>query len=227
MSLWAMFENASAENVPMIIGKMGKFLGMLWSIIMGGPATEQLGYLSIISNITESLKNALLVAERPGGIQSDYFIAAILEAVQSSMQILSATTNGPLPHIEQNILEIVNNSLKLIVQPDMNFNSSRLVSIQILKNVENVIETILPEISEYLLPAIKVATTYFESSLMASGPDGWNHIILNELITVQSLLPPNSTAQAYVSTLINITHFFLQSGQGKSCYSVSLWVAKT
>ncbi|XP_060910213.1 uncharacterized protein abca12 isoform X2 [Labrus mixtus] len=255
MSLWAMFENASAENVPMIIGKMGKFLGMLWSIIMGGPAshvtvsslegfaklapileqmitgmadqvtwdklenTEQLGYLSIISKITESLKNALLVAEQPGGIQSDYFIAAILEAVQSSMQILSATTNGTLLYIEQNILEIVNNSLKLIVQPDMNFDSSRLVSIQILKNVENVIETILPEISEYLLPGIKVATTYFESSLMASGPDGWNHIILNELITVQSLLPPNSTAQAYVSTLINITHFFLESGQG----NMSLW----
>ncbi|XP_065818444.1 glucosylceramide transporter ABCA12 [Labrus bergylta] len=40
MSLWAMFENASAENVPMIIGKMGKFLGMLWSIIMGGPASH-------------------------------------------------------------------------------------------------------------------------------------------------------------------------------------------
>ncbi|KAM6978364.1 uncharacterized protein abca12 [Tautogolabrus adspersus] len=181
--------------------------------------TEQLGYLSIISNITQSLKNALMVAEQPGGIQSDYFIDAILEAVQSSMQILSATTHLPLPHIEQNILQIVNDSLKLIVQPDMNFGSSRLISIQILKNVENVIEQILPEIAEYLLPGIKVATTYFESSLMASGPDSWNYIILNEMITVQSLLPPNSTAHAYVSTLINITHFLLESGQG----NMSLW----
>ena len=40
--------------------------------------------------------------------------------------------------------------------------------------------------------------------------------------TVQSLLPRNSTAQAFISVFINITHFILDSGQGKSDICVTV-----
>ncbi|XP_070770245.1 uncharacterized protein abca12 [Enoplosus armatus] len=183
---------------------------------------DQLAYLSVIGNVTQSLSKALMVAEQPGGLQSDHFSAAILEAVQSAMQILTAAT-GPLPlSVQHNILEIVQDSLKLIVQPDMGFASSRNISLLILKRAESVIQQIVPEMfAEYLLSGLKVATTYFESISTAGGPDSWNHLILKEMKTVQSLLPPNSTAQAYVSVLINITHFILESGQG----NMSLWAS--
>lgn len=39
--------------------------------------------------------------------------------------------------------------------------------------------------------------------------------ILNEMKTIQGLLPTNSAAKLYVSVLINITQFVLESGQGK------------
>ncbi|XP_010792461.1 uncharacterized protein [Notothenia coriiceps] len=45
--------------------------------------------------------------------------------------------------------------------------------------------------------------------------------ILDEMEAVQSLLPPNCTAQPYISVLINITHFILESGQG----NMSLWAS--
>ncbi|XP_040913792.1 ATP-binding cassette sub-family A member 12 [Toxotes jaculatrix] len=181
---------------------------------------DQLAYLSIIGNITHSLNKALMVAEQPGGLQSDHFLAAILEAVQSAMPLLSGAT-GPLPlSLQQNILDILQDSLKLIVQPDMSFASSRNISLLILKRAESVVQQTVPEMfAVYLLSGLKVATTYFESISTAGGPDNWNHLILNEMKTVQSLLPPNSTAQAYVSVFINITHFILESGQG----NMSLW----
>lgn len=38
--------------------------------------------------------------------------------------------------------------------------------------------------------------------------------ILNEMTTIQSILPANTSAQLYLSVLINVTHFILESGQG-------------
>ncbi|XP_040004739.1 ATP-binding cassette sub-family A member 12 [Xiphias gladius] len=183
---------------------------------------DQLAHLSVIGNITQSLNKALMVAEHPGGLQSDQFLAAILEAVQSAMQILTGAM-GPLPvSVQQNILKIVEDSLKLIVQPDMSFASSRNISLLILKRAESVVQQTIPEMfAVYLLSGLKVATVYFESITTAGGPDNWNQMILNGMKTVQSLLPPNSTAQAYVSAFINITHFILESGQG----NMSLWAS--
>ncbi|XP_068429142.1 uncharacterized protein abca12 [Clinocottus analis] len=181
---------------------------------------DQQAYLSVIGNITKSLSKALTVAEKPGGLQSDHFLAAILEAVQSAMQILTEATCPLPPSVQQNILEVVQDSLKLIVQPDISFASSRNISLIILKRAESIIQQIFPEMfAEYMLYGLKVATTYFESISRTSGPEGWNKLILEEMKTVQSFLPPNSTAQAYVSVLIHITHFILESGQG----NMSLW----
>ncbi|XP_070694461.1 uncharacterized protein abca12 [Pempheris klunzingeri] len=181
---------------------------------------DQLAYLTIIGNITHSLSKALMVAEQPDGLQSDDFLAAIFEAVRFAMQLLTEAT-APLPiSLQQNILETVHDSLKLIVQPGMSFDSSRNISLHILKRAESIIQQIIPEMyAEYLLSGLQVVTTYFESMSTVSGPDSWNQIILNEMKTLQSLLPPNSAAQPYVSVLINITHFILESGQG----NMSLW----
>ncbi|XP_035533108.1 ATP-binding cassette sub-family A member 12 [Morone saxatilis] len=183
---------------------------------------DELAYLPNINNITQSLSNALMVADQPGGLQSDQFLVAMLEAVQNAMQILTEAT-GPLPlSVQQNLLEIVRDSIKLLVQPDLSFASSRNISLIILNKAESIIQETIPEMfAVYLLSGLKVATSYFETTVAAGGPDSWNQIILNEMKTVQSLLPPNNTAQAYISGLINITHFILESGQG----NMSLWAS--
>uniref|UniRef100_A0A3Q1F1V9 ATP-binding cassette, sub-family A (ABC1), member 12 n=1 Tax=Acanthochromis polyacanthus TaxID=80966 RepID=A0A3Q1F1V9_9TELE len=144
---------------------------------------------------------------------------------QTSAGLVELLTNvtAPLPHpVQQNILGIVQDSLNLIVHQNMSFASSRNISLLILKRMEEVIEQIVPEMfAEYLLSGVTVVTTYFESISEVSGPDSWNQIILNELKTVRSLLPPNSTAQTYSSILINITHLILESRQG----NMSLWAS--
>ncbi|XP_034416854.1 ATP-binding cassette sub-family A member 12 isoform X2 [Cyclopterus lumpus] len=199
----------SLEDLHHLLGTMAAVL-----------SDDQQAYLSIVGNITKSLSKALMVAEQPGGLQSDHFSAAILDTVKSAMQIQTGVTYPLSLSVQQNILEIVQDSLKLIVQPDISFASSRNISLLILERAESIIQQTVPEMfAEYLLSGLKVATTYFESISTASGPDGWNQLILDEMETVQSLLPPNSTAQAYVSLLSRITHSILESGQG----NMSLW----
>ena len=52
--------------------------------------------------------------------------------------------------------------------------------------------------------------------------------ISSELKTIESLLPPNCTARAYISVVINITRSILKSGQGKSAsqchFSWTCWI---
>uniref|UniRef100_A0A3Q3JQ42 ABC transporter domain-containing protein n=1 Tax=Monopterus albus TaxID=43700 RepID=A0A3Q3JQ42_MONAL len=181
---------------------------------------DQLAYLAMIGNITRSLSKVLMVAEQPGGLQSDHFLAAILEVEKSAMQLLTNATGHMPLSVQQDILEIVQYSLKLLLQPDVSFASSHNISLLILKRAENIIQQTIPGMfADYLLYGLKVATTYFEGIATAGGPEHWNDLVLNEMKTVQSILPPNSTVQAYISLLINITHFILETGQGNR----SLW----
>lgn len=177
-------------NVPLVLGNMLQwgnpdinpstpvtdFQNLLQTMAHLFSKDEQ-AYLSIIRNITTSLRKALMVAEQPGGLQSDHFLAAILEAVQKAVAILSEAT-GPVPlSVQQDILEIVKDSVKLIVRPGLNFDAARNTSLLILKRAERVIRQIVPEmIAEYLLSGIKVATTYFESISGAATPDSWNQL---------------------------------------------------
>ncbi len=163
----------SSMNISTPATDIQKLLQTMANIL----SKDQLAYLSIIDNITQSLSKALMVAEQPGGLQSDHFLAAIVEAVQSAMNILTAAKVPLELHVQQNILEIVRDSLKLIVQPDLSFTSSRNISLVILKRAESVIQQTVPEMfAEYLLSGLKVATTYFETITTVGGPDSWNHV---------------------------------------------------
>lgn len=138
---------------------------------------DQLSYLSIISSITESLNKALVLAEQPGGLQSDQFLAAILDAVQNAMQILNRTMYRLSLPVQHNILEIVHNSLKLVLQPDMNFASSRNISLIILERAERVIQELFPGVpGTYMLSGLKLVVTYFRSISSFSGQDNWNQL---------------------------------------------------
>lgn len=138
---------------------------------------DQLSYLTIISNITQSLNKALFLAEQPGGLQSDQFLAAILEAVQNAMQIMNQTMCPLSLPMQHNILEIVHNCLTLILRLDVNFTSSRNISLIILTRAESVIQELFPGIpGTYILSGLKLAVTYFRSISSFSGQDNWNQL---------------------------------------------------
>ncbi|KAG7503728.1 ATP-binding cassette sub-family A member 12 [Solea senegalensis] len=175
-------------------------------------------YLSIISNITHSLKQALMVAEQPGGLQSDHFLDVIFAAVQPLKMLI------PLPApLKQNMMDIVEGSLQFLIQPNMSYDSSRATVLLILNRTESIVQQTVPEMfAVYLLPGLKIVTTYFKSISMISGPDSWNQMILNQMETIQSSLPPNCTAKSYISAVINITQSILMFGQGNMSYDSSL-----
>ncbi|XP_061735979.1 glucosylceramide transporter ABCA12 isoform X2 [Nerophis ophidion] len=177
---------------------------------------DQLAYLSVIANITQFLQTSIMALEQPEDPQFDHLYAAIMGAVQTLMDILPQVT-GPLT---QNIEGIVNDTLLLVSQPDLSFATSLNLTMLIIKRVENVVQHLVPEeFAFYLLSGLKAATTYLETISTTSGPDNWNHIILNQMKCIQSLLAPNSTAQYYLSVFINSTHMILESGSGNNSFS--------
>lgn len=138
---------------------------------------DQRSFFYMISNITGALTEALMVAEQPGGLQSDRFIYAVLKAAQTVLQILSVDQPVITPPVQQSILDVVHNSLKLILQPNTNYDVSRNISIHILKRTKYIIQETLPEMfAQYLVPGIKVLIGYFDIPQMASGPDKWNYM---------------------------------------------------
>lgn len=138
---------------------------------------DQLSYLSIISSVTQSLSEAVMIAEQPGGLHSDQLLATILEAARNALQILNRTGTPLSLSVQHNILEIVHNSLRLILQPDMNFGSSRNISLVILKRTESVVRELFPGmVGSYMLSGLKVVVTYFQTISSFSGPDNWNQL---------------------------------------------------
>lgn len=138
---------------------------------------EELNFLYMISNITGPLSEALMAAERPGGLQSDRFIDAVLKAAKAALQILSVFQPVIAPPVQQSILDVVHDSLGLLLHPDTNFDVSRNISIRILEKTKYIIQQTMPEfLAYYLVSATKVLITYFDVPQMASGPDKWNYM---------------------------------------------------
>ncbi|XP_051937575.1 glucosylceramide transporter ABCA12 [Hippocampus zosterae] len=192
-----------------------KDLHLLLGTMVNYLTVEQQDYLAIISNITQSLSQAIMALEQPGEPQFEHLFAAIMDAVQSFTQILTPDA-VPLPQsAQENIREIVRNSLALIVEQNLAFSTSLNLTLDILNRTRIVVQQLVPdEFAVYLLPGLEVVTSYFDTIAIANGPDNWNLIILNQLKTVQNLLPPNSTAQYYVSVVIDIVSVILNSTQG-------------
>ncbi|XP_072300053.1 uncharacterized protein [Eucyclogobius newberryi] len=177
-------------------------------------------YTNAIGNIIQALNKAIMLAEQLNGLQSNQFLGAILEAVKSVMQLVSQQT-GPVPlSVQESVLDVVKNVVWLAVHPESSYALALNTTLDTLQELEFIINQVLPpEVAQYLHAALKVVATYFQSVATVYGPDSWNELILNEMETIENFLPQNSTAQFYVSTIINVTKSILQSTQGNT----SLW----
>ncbi|MEQ2157662.1 hypothetical protein GOODEAATRI_003936 [Goodea atripinnis] len=164
-------------NSSMMLSTPVRDLNLLLQTMVNLLNEDQIAYLLMINNITESLSNAINEAEQPGGLQSKQFVTAILTALHRAMQIPNPIMAHLSSALQQDILRIVEGSLTLIVSEDMSFAASQHISLVILERVEKVIQETIPECyAEYLLPMIKLLTTYFESTSTSSGPNQWNQM---------------------------------------------------
>ncbi|MEQ2199708.1 hypothetical protein XENOCAPTIV_009189 [Xenoophorus captivus] len=164
-------------NSSMMLSTPVRDLNLLLQTMVNLLNEDQIAYLLMINNITESLSNAINEAEQPGGLQSEQFVTAILTALHRAMQIPNPIMAHLSSALQQDILRIVEGSLTLIVSEDISFAASQHISLVILEKVEKIIQETIPECyAEYLLPMIKLLTTYFESTSTSSGPNQWNQM---------------------------------------------------
>nr|XP_054603018.1 glucosylceramide transporter ABCA12 isoform X2 [Nothobranchius furzeri] len=167
---------------------------------------HQLNYLNLITNVTQSISEAIMVAEQTGSLQSEEIAATLLGAVQ----ILSPYWSSPPTYVQQEVWDTVRDTLSLLTQ-NLSFASSHNLTLVILDRVETLAK-LNPTVVEYLLPFLEIIRTYFEST-KNSGTDQWNRIILDEMKVIQSFLPPDSIAEPIISAVINFTEVVLQLSQ--------------
>ena len=167
---FSLFQMGSLLNslLPLIIGEQGMNLTLL--------VPSEQAYLVLIDQITQSLNQVLLVASQPGGLESDLFIGAILDAARTVLSNLTAMT-GPLPpSVSENIMGVLHSSLLLALRPEMAYAQARNLTLDVLWRGEGLIQDLIPMAAEYLLPGIKLMRTYFQIISTAGGPDKLNEM---------------------------------------------------
>lgn len=138
---------------------------------------NQVANLSVIDNTIQSLRNALTLAKVPGGLQSDDFLDAILDVLRNAMQLWTGGTEDMPVSTKNDILDVVRDSLQVIVQPGMSFASSRNISLLILKTTEKIIQQTAPDVfGGYIIYGLKIVTTYFDNTSTADAPHDWSEM---------------------------------------------------
>ncbi|XP_035265465.1 uncharacterized protein abca12 [Anguilla anguilla] len=172
---------------------------------------EEAAVLALVGRVTQALERAVLAGGREGGVQSDDFAEAISEAVGAILRNVSTET-GPLPDsLVASALQVLLESLQLIGNPDMSYSDARQLTVNVLEKAGGLIQAVFPpEVSPVLLQMSQAVTVYLETIAEPGGQDKWNQIIMREL---QLFLPGNSSVDAYLSVIMNITELFLGPGQ--------------
>ncbi|KAG7463948.1 hypothetical protein MATL_G00182090 [Megalops atlanticus] len=206
--------DAASLNLTTPVTDIGRLLDALAPVL----PEDQEAYLILVNNVSQALNHALLAASQEGGVQSANFTKAILEAARTILQNLSAAT-GPLPaSVIQDALGVLQGSLQLIVHPEMSYAEARQLTLNILRQGEALIQALFPrEATPVLLQMTRAVTVYLETISQPGGQDKWNEIIMNEL---QLFLPPNTSAEAYLSLIMGVTELFLGPSQEGN---LSLW----
>ncbi|KAK2904797.1 hypothetical protein Q8A67_006596 [Cirrhinus molitorella] len=211
MTLAAIFQgNASSVD----LGAAGVNLDHLLQAIAPLLSPEDKAFLTIAEQVSQTLTYALQMSSTDGGLQSENFTEAIVSTVKLVLASISNET-GALPQdVVHSILGAFSGSLQLFLNPNMSYTQANTLTQQTIQMVEGVIHTLLPaEAAEVLAPIKNSILSYLNNISQPAGLDKWNELIINMMTELQNSLPSNSTAQAIISMIINVTENLLSSNE--------------
>lgn len=125
-----------------------------------------------------------MVASQEGGLGSDQFIQAFMDAASS---VLSGFTMGLTPQngtaeiqgilLGEEVQIILQDALQLAFRPNMSNAQSLNITMEIVRRAEGVVRLLVPqEAVGYLLPGFRFISTYLETVSRPGGPDKWNEM---------------------------------------------------
>ncbi|KAJ8396359.1 hypothetical protein AAFF_G00019360 [Aldrovandia affinis] len=172
---------------------------------------EQQAFLTLVGNVSQALNHALLVASQEGGVQSDDFVGAIVDAVRTILVNVSTETGPLLDSVITDALNVLRGSLQLIVYPEMSYMQAGKLTVEVLEHSEGLIQAVVPPVAApVLLKMTQALIVYLEATSEPDGQDTWNQIITKEL---QLFLPPNTSAEAYVLEVLDSLSHLIPGGQ--------------
>ncbi|KAL0963737.1 hypothetical protein UPYG_G00310290, partial [Umbra pygmaea] len=192
MLLWNMSGDIINMTAPGLdIQQLLQTLGHLLS-------PQQQFYLTAIQYNSQALNQVLMMASQEGGVGSDQFIQAIINAASS---ILNSFTVGMesvniTEEVQGGDLQVIlQNALKLALRPNMNNVQFFNTTMELIRRSESVITRLVPqEAAGYLLPAFRFMRTYLKNILTSGTSDNWNDkIVQGSLNFLESVYENNYT----------------------------------
>ncbi|XP_067300426.1 uncharacterized protein abca12 isoform X2 [Pseudorasbora parva] len=211
MALAGIFQgNASTVDLTTTGMDLNQLLEALAPLL----APEDITFLSVTGQVSQTLTYALQVASTEGGLQSENFTEAIISSVRVFLESMSNET-GALPQdVVNSILGAIHGSLQLILNSNMDYSKASNLTQETIQMV-GVIHALLPaEVAEVLVPIKNSILNYLQTISQPTGFDKWNEVIVNIMRELQNSLPSNNTAQPVISVILKVTEYVLNSNEG-------------
>ncbi|KAL4616614.1 ATP-binding cassette sub-family A member 12, partial [Arapaima gigas] len=139
----------------------------------------QHSYLSLVRQVSQGLKNILVISSQEDGFHSDNFTAAFSEIVAIVLGNLS-TGQEFLPNpVVRYGLDFLLECLQFVFHPNMSFVQSTNVTQEVLLRGNKLLEAVVPpETFSALLPVTEVIITYLKTMSQPASTENWNQMHL-------------------------------------------------
>ncbi|XP_043104736.1 uncharacterized protein abca12 isoform X2 [Puntigrus tetrazona] len=212
MALAAFFQgNVSAVDLAAAGVNLDQLLQSMTQLL----SPEDRAYIAVAEQFSETVNYALQVASTDGGVASENFTEAVINAVKVVLESISNKTEALPQDVINKVVGAFSGSLQLILNTNVSNAQASTLAQETIQMVEGVIHTLLPaEAAEVLVPIKNTILSYLNNISQPAGFDHWNELIMNVMTDLQNSLPSNSTAQPIISMIVKVTETFLSSAGG-------------
>ncbi|XP_058249175.1 uncharacterized protein abca12 [Hemibagrus wyckioides] len=180
---------------------------------------EEQVYINKTDQVLQSLKYTLMLGQTDSGLQSENFTEAIMDSLRVFLDNMFNYTDTT--YTNNDIIEVVYNTVQLLLSPNISHAQTQQLIIQVAQEMESFVTSIAPDSAEVLTPSIQSLISTINSISNPGEPTQWNEAFVAMMEEIQSSLPSNSTANTYISSILDIANYILNPKQGNA----SLWAS--
>ncbi|XP_027022078.2 uncharacterized protein abca12 [Tachysurus fulvidraco] len=181
---------------------------------------EEQVYINKTEQVLHSLNYTLQLGQTENGLQSENFTEAIMDSVRVFLDNMFNYTDTT--YTNDDIVDVFYNTLQLLLNPNISHDQAQKLVIQVAQETASFISAIVPDSSEVLTPIIQSLITSINTISNPGEPAQWKQAFVAMLEEIHSSLPYNSTANTYISSILDITNYILNPKQGNTSWWASI-----
>ncbi|KAK3568219.1 hypothetical protein QTP86_000217 [Hemibagrus guttatus] len=172
---------------------------------------EEQVYINKIEQVLQSLNYTLMLGQTDSGLQSENFTESIMDTLRVFLDNMFNYTDTTYT---SDIVEVLYNTVQLLLSPNVSHAQAQQLIMQVAQKTESLITSIAPDSAEVLTPSIQSLISSINTISNPGEPTQWNEAFVAMMEEIQSSLPSNSTANTYISSILDIANYIMNPKQG-------------